>query len=455
MPLILKHLTKNTAMHPTETKPIICGTDFSEGATQAATVADALARQLGVPLKLVHSADERGEFPDHLRTRLMNDDRPRMAKETAHLRSLGLTFEDELLRGAPDHGVAEFAARERARLVVVGASGTGSLWASRWLLGNVAERIAETSSVPTLVVRAAEPFLDWARDGRPLKIFVAVDFTATADAALRWVAEWQQAGPCEVTLGYVHELPEECSETAMFGGLGLSRLTSPGREELENDLREKASRLGVTATIRVEPRKARVDAHLILMATEAGADVLVLGAHQWKNLERVWHASISRRVLHDAPMSLVCVPVPLAPQGAAAAIPTFRRVLVATDFSERAGHAIPYAYAALAREGAVCLLHIAKAGAADEKIELEALEAKLRALIPAEAEARGVVTEVRIVEDADAGKAICDVAGRFCADLVCIGSQGHSGMAAALMGSVAQAVIAHSRSPVLFVRPPQ
>ena len=442
-------------MNTTEIKPIICGTDFSESAAQAATIADALAQYLGAPLTLVHSADERGEFPDHLRTGLMNDRRPRMDKETAHLRSLGLTFEDELLRGAPDEGVANFAARARARLVVLGASGTGSLWASRWLLGNVAERIAETSAVPTLVVRAPEPLLAWARGERPLKMFVAVDFTATSDAALRWVAEWQQAGPCEITLGYVHELPEECGETAMPGGLGLTRLTAQAREGLEHDLREKASRLGVTATIRVEPRKARVDSHLILMATEAVADLLVIGAHQWRNLERVWHASISRRCLHDAPMSLVCVPVPLAPQGAAAAIPTFSRVLVATDFSECAGHAIPYAYAALAREGTVCLLHIAEAGKADEKIELEALEAKLRALIPAEAEKRGVVTEVRIVESGDEGKTICEAAKRFCADLVCIGSHGHSGMAAALMGSVAQAVIAHSRSPVLLIRLPQ
>ena len=130
-------------------------------------------------------------------------------------------------------------------------------------------------------------------------------------------------------------------------------------------------------------------------------------------------------------------------------------MLVATDFSERADHAIPYAYAALAREGAVCLLHIAEAGGADEKIELEALEAKLRALIPAEAEKRGVVTEVRIVESSDAGKTICEAAERFCADLVCIGSHGRSGLAATVLGSVAHAVIAHSPHPVLVVRPPQ
>ena len=439
-------------MNTNDTKPIICGTDFSESAAQAAAVAGALAGHLDAPLILVHSTDERGEFPDQLRERLMNDDRPRMAQEAERLRSLGLAFEEKLLRGVPDDGVADFAARESARLVVVGASGTGSLWGSRWVLGNVAERIAETSSVPTLVVRAAEPFVAWARGERPLNIFVAVDFTATAEAALRWVAESQVIGRCEITVGYVHHLPRERGEFAMFEGLGLVDLTPQAREGLEHDLREKASRLlGVVPTIRVVSGSARVDAHLIALAAENGADLLVLGTHQWHNLDRVWHASISRRILHDAPISVACVPVLVAPRGAAAPIPTFSRVLVATDFSDHSGSAIPYAYSALPREGAVCLLHAVKPGEAGLK---GALEARLRGLIPVEAEARGVATEVRVVEGGNFGKAICEVAERFGADLVCIGSHGHSSLAAAMMGSVAQAVIAHSTRPVLVVRPP-
>lgn len=439
-------------MKTTETKPIVCGTDFSESAAHAATVADALARRLEAPLILVRSVDERGDFPDNIRTRLMEADHPRLAEEAARLRGLGLTFEEKMLHGAPDHGVADFAARESARLVVVGASGTGALWGSRWVLGNVAERIAETSSMPTLVVRSAEPLVAWARGERPLKIFVAVDFTATAEAALRWVAEWRQIGPCEITLGYVYRQMEERGELAIYDGLGLTRLAQEVREGLEHDLREKASRLlGVVPTIHVVQGSARVDAHLIALATEAEADILLLGTHQWHNLDRGWHASISRRILHDAPMSLVCVPVPVAPRGAAVVIPTFNRVLVATDLSERSGYAIPYAYSALPREGEVCLLHVVKPGEADQKGDLAA---RLHALVPAEAEARGVATEVRIVESSDAGQAICEAAERFCADLVCIGSHGHSALAAALMGSVAQAVIAHSPRPVLVVRPP-
>ncbi len=79
-------------MTTTKTQPIICGTDFSEGASQAAVVADALARRLDTPLLLVRSADERGDFPDHMRERLMKDDQPRMTHEAKRLPWLGLTF---------------------------------------------------------------------------------------------------------------------------------------------------------------------------------------------------------------------------------------------------------------------------------------------------------------------------------------------------------------------------
>lgn len=70
--------------------------------------------------------------------------------------------------------------------------------------------IAETSSVPTLVVRTGGgALLAETRGERPLKIFLAADFTATSAAALRWLAEWRGIGKCEITPGYVHFVPNE------------------------------------------------------------------------------------------------------------------------------------------------------------------------------------------------------------------------------------------------------
>lgn len=433
-------------------RPIVCGTDFSEGAGDAAKVAAALSQRWHAPLLLVRSADERGEMPQHIRPRLMNDDRPRLAEEAARLRALGLVFEEKLLRGVPDDGVAKFAEKANAQLVVVGASGTGALGRSgRWLLGNTAERIAETSAVPTLVVRAAKPLMAWARGERALKIFVATDFTATADAALRWVADLRQLGSCEITLGHVDHPDESRPDLAISDVISSIARRKECREALECDLRERARRLlGVEPAIRVELASARVDAHLIGLAAEVNVDLLVLGTHQWQGLDRVWHRSTSRRVLHGAPMNVVCVPVAAARAGTAADVPELSRVLAATDFSEHGDRAIPYAHAALPRSGAVCLVHVAPFGSGANKSELEA---RLRALIPAEAAARGATTEVRIVESDDPATAICEAADRFGADLVCVGSHGRSPLITAVLGSVAHAVLAHCSCPVLVVRP--
>ena len=81
-------------------------------------------------------------------------------------------------------------------------------------------------------------------------------------------------------------------------------------------------------------------------------------------------------------------------------------------------------------------------------------EARLRALAPAEAGARGIKTEVEVLEDLDTAKAICAVAERFNADVVCIGGHTRPGFTAKILGSVALGVLTQCRRPVLIVWPP-
>jgi nucleotide-binding universal stress UspA family protein len=79
------------------------------------------------------------------------------------------------------------------------------------------------------------------------------------------------------------------------------------------------------------------------------------------------------------------------------------------------------------------------------------LRAHLQALIPAGAAARGVETQIHLIEARAAGPAIAMAAERLGVDLICVGSRGRTGLSAAFAGSVAQDVIARSRGPVLVV----
>ena len=92
----------------------------------------------------------------------------------------------------------------------------------------------------------------------------------------------------------------------------------------------------------------------------------------------------------------------------------------------------------------------AKAGN-PERSQIKMIEKQLRALVPAGAEARWLTTKVEVVESRHCSTAICQAAERFGADLICIGSHGRTGLSKAILGSVAQDVMAGSQRPVLVV----
>ncbi|MDB6155277.1 MAG: Universal stress protein [Chthoniobacteraceae bacterium] len=430
-------------------RPILCGTDFSEPAQHAANVAVALAKRLNSCLVLAHGVDERGEIPRHYWPRFMAADRPQLKTEAARLCQLGAEVTQELVGGVPDEGVVKCADKAHARLIVLGSGGKGAL--DRWVLGSAAERIAQSASVPVLIVRDPDPLEAWARGERLLKVFVGADFTPVADSVLKWMNEMRQIAPCEITLGFIDRLPEERAEFAIFDALNLTGEAPEASAKNEDDLRAKAEHwLGVEPVIlRVAPGSARVDVQLLQMAKEAQADLLVVGSNQWRGLSRLSHASVSRRILRNAHTNVACVPSRIAEKGGDAPLPEVRRVLVATDLSEHGGRAIPYAYSVIGAGGMVRVVHVINADKTREPILNQ-----LREMVPEKAAYRDVQTEVEVIESRDVAGAICEAADRFDADLLCIGSHGSSGLLAAALGSVAHGVLARSCRPVLVVRPP-
>jgi nucleotide-binding universal stress UspA family protein len=254
--------------------------------------------------------------------------------------------------------------------------------------------------------------------------------------------------------------------------LGLPSYDSVGQgrreimECLARDLKERSRELmgrGAVRT-RVVDASGAAGPRLVDLAMAEKADLIVVGASQRRGLEKLRLGSTSRDILHTAPMSVACIPMSPANTLSDTRIPQVRRVLVPTDFSTLGNRAIPYAYAILQRGGEVCLVHVVlpqSSPAADpDQIErqrasrCERLSARLRQLIPRQAEARGLRTQVQVVEHPSPAIAIAQAAERFGANLICLSSQGRTGLAKAILGSVAQAVMARSERPVLVIRPP-
>lgn len=282
---------------------IVCGTDFSEGATGAARVAAAIAARLGQRLELVHSIEGAGDPSDVVSARL-REIAARLKRE------LGVDrVEPVVERGEADERLVERANSVGARLVVVGSLGERSQ--ARWLVGSVAERVAQTSSVPVLVVRDAARLEGWASGERTLRVVVAVELTEIARAALRWAKELSAVGPCALTVARIAWPAAEHQRLGIATPMPLDHLVPGVEEQLLRELREWAS--GVPgaegAELLVRCGWGRVDVHLAQLAAELDADLLVVGTTQRAAIARLWQRSVSRGVLHEASMNVACVPL--------------------------------------------------------------------------------------------------------------------------------------------------
>jgi nucleotide-binding universal stress UspA family protein len=440
-------------------RPIVCGTDFSAAAVEAVDLAAAMAKRLGTKFVLVHVDEFHGmaEVDPTLFEAALSQKRGDLDREATRLRKSGIVVEEKLLSGSPFDELVTAAIEANGRLLVVGAVGHGL--PRRLLVGSVAERAAETSPIPTLVVRPGSRLGSWIRGEHPLRVLVGYDFSAAGDAALRWLNEMQGVGSCETSVVHIDWPPEEAHRVGYHGPLPLTENPEEIQNFLERDLAERVEMVlpRDKVTITVEPGWGHPEGYLFELASRQHVDLVVVGTHRRHGLGRLRFGSVSRTVLHHASVPVAVVPP--AEDQERAIIPKLDRVLVATDFSDLGNKAALYGCAILRRGGTLKLIHvIAVSGApAADKNEPRPgkgnpkLLSQLRSLVPPEASESFDIQE-EIIENAEAAQAIAQEAERFRADAICLGSHGRTGLAKAFLGSVAQGVMAQSKRPVLIVR---
>jgi nucleotide-binding universal stress UspA family protein len=414
-----------------------CAVDFSPTSLHAARVAAALAARRDEPLLLIHAAGPEGPRQEAL-DRLVAD-----------LSRGGRVVQGRrIVAGAgAAHALSLMARTDGLELLVMGKSKRRDGPAADL------EAIARSSPVPVLAVPSDSRLLQWLAGERPLRVLLGVDGSLPFRAAREWLSGLYEVGPVEATAGRAYWPPVEFQRLGVPQPLMFSEESPALRHYLERDVAAAVGVLpdGKHPAVRLRIGVGPIADQLCVMAEEMDADLLVVGTHHRRGLDRAW--SVSLRLLRRSDRPVAVVP---GPQEAGAGLPDLSAVLVAVDFSPAAAAAVQYA-AAIARPGGT--LHVAHVRmpqtAADPLEGLEGLERRMRELVPTAVRERGVEVLVDVLPEGEPALAISQLAERLDVDAICVGSHGRGAVASAVLGSTSRGVLARSARPVLVIRRPE
>ena len=451
---------------------IVCATDFTPRGQAAAQVAVDLARRTGGWVELVHvmkpgTVDVLALAADAvvLEAEVRASVEDRLARECDRLSTADIPVTFHLCEGDVEISVLRRAREIAADLVVAGTHGRSAL--RRFLLGSVGEGLARGSDRPILVVPPGVEGLGSGNGAaRTLSVTVALDGRTTGGGAISFVRNLRGHVACDVTFVRLYWAMEEFQRLGLTGPRDLFEPDAEVVADLERALRLEVGVLpgtGRTSFV-IKPAWGEPSAQILEFARGRSDDLLIVGAESRHGVDRISHPAVAERIAHEASQ----IPVVFVPgheqQVLETATPAIFTVLAPTDLSPAGNRAVPYAYAMLSSHGGVvelCHVHeriLAAPAYAYEQAEGKLTDAQqariedaLRALIPSDAEQRGVTTHVTVIDGGRAGDAIVQAAERLVVDAVVLASHGKGGALKSLLGSVSHAVVESSRRPVLII----
>lgn len=454
---------------------ILWATDFTPRARGAGQIAGELARLTGGSVEVVHVLAPR--TTDLLAIAadagLLEEDvaasaETRTAAEAAVLAEAGVRATAWLGQGDVEATLIGRATETAADLIVLGGNARTVL--GRLVLGSGADRTIRRADRPVLIV--PEGVTSIGAEGGGLRVLAAVGQSGTRSighAMLDVLRMLRQQATCDVTFLRLYWPPEEYERLGLKGARDFLT-TDP---EIVGDLqRHLVAEAGVLpgngrTSFAVEAAWGDPARRILEIAEERKAGLLIMNAENRRGLARLSHPPVAENVARRA-SALPVLFVPSRPEQAASqSVPSIFTALAATDLSPAGNRAVPFAYTLFGAHGGVvelCYVHErplpTPAFAYDSPegkltaAERADLEARLRALIPPEANRLGITTHVTVIDGGRAGVALVQAAERLWADAIVVGSHGRGGATRALLGSVSDEIVRRAGRPV-FVVPAQ
>ena len=214
------------------------------------------------------------------------------------------------LKGDPKIAILEEAERWGADLVIVGTHGYNAL--ERLWLGSVSRAVASHAKRSVEVARRRKAR---GADGKAMRILLAVDGSEFGDAAVDEVANrpWPRGSEARV-ISVVHLPFEPGPEVWRLPDSYYFKLEKSGREMAESVINRAVSRLRESdaeretpLTLTSEDIVGRPAESIIETAKKWGADLVALGSHGRRGLNRLLLGSVSYAVASHAPCSVEIV----------------------------------------------------------------------------------------------------------------------------------------------------
>jgi nucleotide-binding universal stress UspA family protein len=194
---------------------------------------------------------------------------------------------------------------------------------------------------------------------------------------------------------------------------------------------------------------------ILSFAEEKSADLIVMGTHGRRGLDRLTMGSVTERVLRKARCPVLAVRKPahdfVEPDSKTDCV-HLRKILLCTDFSDHARHAFSYACSLATEYNAeLTLLHVLEDSGGQKFLQEATATAvkELEKLVPSE-----VPNWCKVKSLVRAGKPyqeIIQLAQEEQSDLIIVGVRGRNALDLALFGSTTYRVIQLGSCPVLAV----
>jgi nucleotide-binding universal stress UspA family protein len=276
-------------------------------------------------------------------------------------------------------------------------------------------------------------------------MLVATDLTGRAELAVKRAAAL--AGATGARLDIVHVMDDI---TEHLRGPFETML----RDALGKQIDAAAAGSKIDAEVRVIVGGA--DVNITELARTSQADLVICGAHRPRPGREKWLGSTMDRVLKHGDRPVLVVKTPS--QG------PYRKIVVGVDFSDCSARALDFAMRLLPGSE-LLVVHtfhvpyagVAKpaglAGAVAKGARLEEAEQLDAWLKPFSAMAdKLAIRLIPVIERGDAQVRLMEAVTRQAADLLVIGTHGRTGLRHAILGSVAEHIVAHAPTDVLVVR---